>query len=168
MSLLYVPSTATLLNVATTSLKTILMPPVSEKAGRLLTIKDATGGAASYPVTISTQGGNTFDTGSNTYVLSYPFSAVTFVSHTNQWFKTATTEPTLSTPALTVSSNVAIGGNLNVTGYISTPMIVVSSINFYDPYSTNSLNLSVRSTFLYYGNAVIGGASVLQYQYFSF
>jgi hypothetical protein len=169
MSVQYVPSTATLLNVATTSLKTILLPPVYEKAGRLLTIKDATGGAGSYPVTISTQGGNTFDNGLNSYILSYPFGAVTFVSHTNQWFKTATTEPTLSTTSLTVGSNVVVAANLNVGGFISAPTIAVSSLSLYDPLSGNALNrLSVRSTFLYFGNTVISGANVVQFQTFSF
>ena len=93
------------------------MPPASERPGRLITIKDVTGLSAIHPITISTQGGNTFDNGSNIYTISYPYSAITFIGRTNNWLKTGTSEPTTSTPTLTVSGDIQANTDVYITGF---------------------------------------------------
>ena len=117
MSVTYIPSTATLVNIITTTVpRTVLMPPASERPGRLITIKDVTGFSSMYPITISTQGGNTFDNGSNIYTISYPYSAVTFIGRTSNWLKINTSEPTTSTPTLTVAGDIQANTDVYITG----------------------------------------------------
>ena len=158
MATFYVPSTATLVNVATVTSKTVLLPPSTDRAGRIVTIKDSTGSANIYPITISTQGGNLLDNGSNLYTISYPYSAVTFVSRGNQWLKTATSEPTTVTPTVAVTGNAEIytdlfvSGNANITGKLSSQTIstiygIISTNYLLNSDSFSTLSTTVGSNF---------------------
>ena len=82
---LSVPSTAGFITVDTSSPKTVQLPLTSQRLGRILTIKDRIGLAQTNPITIQTQGGDTFQDGATTYRITVPFGAATFVSRSGQW-----------------------------------------------------------------------------------
>lgn len=115
---LQIPATAGFVGVDTTSAKTIQLPLASQKPGRVLTIKDRTGGAATFPITIQTQGGNTFEDGTTSYVINTAYGSIQFIARATQWLKTLNPliDPTstlaLSTGFLTVSSIRGDGSQL--------------------------------------------------------
>lgn len=82
---LSVPSTAGFITVDTSSPKTLQLPLASQRLGRILTIKDRIGLASTNPITIQTQGGDTFQDAATTYRITVPFGSATFVSRTGQW-----------------------------------------------------------------------------------
>lgn len=53
--------------------------------GRVLIVKDAGGGAASYNITITTQGSETID-GSSTFVMDVAYEAILLYSDGSNWF----------------------------------------------------------------------------------
>ena len=115
MSVTYVPSTATLVNIITTTPRTLLLPLANERQGRVITVKDVTGLANTNPITISTQGTNTFDGSSNIYTLSNAYTAATFVSRNNNWLLTS------ATPINAVTFSTLTG--LGTAGYVSTSQL---------------------------------------------
>ena len=115
MSVTYVPSTATLVNIITTTPRTLLLPPANERQGRVITVKDVSGLANTNPITISTQGTNTFDGSSNIYTLSNAYTAATFVSRNNNWLLTS------ATPINAVTFSTLTG--LGTAGYVSTSQL---------------------------------------------
>ena len=163
MSVTYVPSTATLANIITTIPRTILLPPASERQGRVITVKDVTGLSATNPITISTQGTNTFDGGNNLYTIATGYAAVTFVSRNNSWLRTATTAPDLiiqfstlqvSTFQATTISSATIS---SIYGAISSQYIALSSLTgattFSNLVSTPFFNATLASTIANLGQA---------------
>ena len=82
---LQVPSTVSFITVDTTSPKTLQLPLTTNRIGRILTIKDRTGLAATNPITIQTQGGDTFQNAVTSYVIDVPFGSATFVARSGQW-----------------------------------------------------------------------------------
>jgi hypothetical protein len=82
---LQIPSTVSFITVDTTSPKTLQLPLTTNRIGRILTIKDRTGLAATNPITIQTQGGDTFQNAVTSYVIDVPFGSATFVARSGQW-----------------------------------------------------------------------------------
>lgn len=163
MSVTYVPSTATLANIITTTPRTILLPPASERQGRVITVKDVTGLSGTNPITISTQGTNTFDAGNNLYTIATSYGAVTFVSRNNSWLRTATTAPDLITQFSTIQvstlqvNTISSATISSIYGAISSQYIALSSLTgtttFSNLVSTPFFNASLASTVANLGQA---------------
>ncbi len=115
---LQIPATAGFVGVDTTSAKTIQLPLASQKPGRVLTIKDRTGGAALYPITIQTQGSDSFEDGTTSYVINTAYGSVQFIARATKWLRMIITVPdptstlALSTGAITMSSIRGDGSQL--------------------------------------------------------
>ena len=154
MSVSYVPSTATLVNIITaTTPRTLLLPPASERQGRVITVKDVTGLSATNPITISTQGTNTFDGGSNLYTIATSYAAITFISRNNNWLLTGTTAPPTQTLFSTLqvstlqATSISSATISSIYGAISTQLLALSTlITFSNLVSTPFLNLTLGST----------------------
>lgn len=114
MSVTYIPSTASLVNILTNSSRTILFPPASEIPGRVITVKDVTGLANINSITLSTQGTDTLDGGANIYTITNPYDAITFVSRGANWLKTGGTG--ITTYQLTsTTTGIGTGGSGSIT-----------------------------------------------------
>ena len=87
---LQIPDTAGFVTIDTTSLKTIVLPISTDRIGRVLTFKDRNGFANLNPITLQTQGSDTFQDGSITYTLQDPYASITLISRPGQWIETAT------------------------------------------------------------------------------
>ena len=151
MSLVYVSTTATTLNINTNTSQTVILPLSIQKIGRVLTITDSTGSANIRPITISTQATNLFDNGSNTYILSNAFQSLTFLSKSPiTWSKTGSNNPTLYNSTLTynnflVYQDIVAYGNIYAIGGISSPtissiqgLVTNSNISFISTLTGNS------------------------------
>lgn len=166
MSVTYIPSTATLANIITQTPRTILLPPASERQGRVITIKDVTGLSQINPITISTQGTNTFDGASNLYTISNAYAAATFVSRNNAWLLTGTTaQQQLSDIQVNSISSATIS---SIYGTISSQFLTlstlaatVSTISFSNLVSTPFLNASLASTVQNLGQAGYASTSLI-------
>ena len=158
MSVSYVPSTATLVNIITQTPRTILLPPASERQGRVITVKDVTGLSAINPITISTQGTNTFDGGSNLSQIQTAFAALTFVSRNNNWLLTGTTAPPIPSSFTTLQATTISSATISsIYGAISTQYVVLSTLtgatSFSNLVSTPFFNLALGSTVQNLGQA---------------
>jgi len=74
-------STAGFIGIVTTSPKTLQLPAISARNGRVITFKDKTGLAALNPITLLVTGADRFETGSSTYVINQNYGTVTIVGH---------------------------------------------------------------------------------------
>lgn len=121
---LSIPSTAGFVAVDTTAPKTITLPLSTDRIGRLLSIKDKTGLAATNNITIQTQGGDTFQNGTTTYTITQPFGEVTFLARPGQWIVQIGWEQIY---ASTVQANFFIGDGSRLTN-LSTGGILVPNL----------------------------------------
>ena len=176
MSVTYIPSTATLVNIVNTA-NTIVFPPASEIQGRVLTVKDVNGTADTNPIIISTQGTNRFDGNTNIYTITNPFDAITFVSRGDSWLKTATTGSATggSGGGLTENQLTSTTRGLGTANYASTsyiyaptginisfPPINVPSILLQDwSTSVSSVAFYTSITSNYYANTVVNISSIV-------
>ena len=187
MSVTYIPSTATLVNIVNTT-NTIVFPPASEIQGRVLTVKDVNGTADTNPITISTQGTNRFDGNTNIYTITNPFDAITFVSRGDSWLKTATTGSATggSGGGLTVNQLTSTTRGLGTANYASTSYIYapaginikfppinvpsvliqdwstsVSSVALFTSNTSNYATLLTNTTSNYYLNTFINVSSIV-------
>lgn len=78
-------ATDQILNVTTTTSITITLATVACEAGKFYTIKDKTGGAGTYPITIATQGAETID-GAATFTINTNYGAIEVFSDGTNWF----------------------------------------------------------------------------------
>ena len=74
-------STAGFIGIVTTSPKTLQLPAISARNGRVITFKDKTGLAALNPITLLVTGADRFETGSSSYVINQNYGTVTVVGH---------------------------------------------------------------------------------------
>ena len=89
---LQIPSTGGFIAVDTsTTNKIIQLPLTVERQGRVITIKDRTGQANLHPITIQTQGQDTFQDSSTSYIVSNSFDSVTFIARSGKWLLFSTT-----------------------------------------------------------------------------
>jgi hypothetical protein len=130
----------------------ITLPLSTSIPGRVITFKDVLGTFGTNTLTLNTTGGDTFEDGGTTKVLSESYGYIQLVASSGKWFiLNGTQVNTLQVSAMT-SINIS---SLN----ISTASIGLSSLSFIDNRrSTNSLN--VVSTFLTYNNFIISGTKV--------
>jgi hypothetical protein len=139
-----VPLTAGFIAVDTTSVKTLQLPLAVGIVGRIVTIKDRTGNAATNNITIQTQGGDTFQDGSTTYKITQPYGTASFVSRPGQWllqqgseqiYASSIVTTALFASTLTVSSFasgtfvtpanlISTVGGLGAAGYISSSQLI--------------------------------------------
>jgi hypothetical protein len=111
------------LDVTTSSARTVNLPP--PKAGRIVIVKDVTGGAASYTLTIDPYASEQIDgVSSKTITTAYGSSA--FYSDGTNWFSfgggggvTASSTPTASTIS-EWDANANMSGNNLIAGYATT------------------------------------------------
>jgi hypothetical protein len=149
MSVTYIPSTATLANIITQTPRTILLPPASERQGRVITIKDVTGLSQINPITISTQGANTFDGASNLYTISNAYAAATFVSRNNNWLLTGTTAPQQQAQPANIQANTISSATISsIYGTISSQFLTLSTLAAYATVSTVSFSNLVSTPYL--------------------
>ena len=131
---------------------TITLPLASSIPGRVITFKDVLGTFGTNRLTLNTTGGDTFEDGGVSKVLSESYGYIQLVASDSKWFiLNGTQVNTIQVSAMT---------SINVSSFnISTASIGVSSLSFIDNRrSTNSLN--VVSTFLTYNNFIISGTKV--------
>lgn len=69
----------------TSAARTVTLPAVSGNTGRVLVIKDATGGAATNNITVDGNAAETID-GAATYVINTNYGSVTLVGDVSGWF----------------------------------------------------------------------------------
>ena len=149
--MVYVSTTATILNINTNTSQTVILPLSIQKIGRVLTITDSTGSANIRPITISTQATNLFDTGNSTIVLSNAFQSLTFLSKSPvTWSKTGSNIPIIYNSTLTynnflVYEDIVAYGNIYALGGISSPtissiqgLVTNSNISFISTLTGNS------------------------------
>jgi hypothetical protein len=74
-------STAGFIGIVTTSPKTLQLPAISARNGRVITFKDKTGGAALNPITLLVNGADRFETGASIYVINQNYGTITIVGH---------------------------------------------------------------------------------------
>jgi hypothetical protein len=74
-------STAGFIGIVTTSPKTLQLPAISARNGRVITFKDKTGGAALNPITLLVSGADRFETGASIYVINQNYGTITIVGH---------------------------------------------------------------------------------------
>ena len=107
---LQIPSTGGFITIDTSLVSKIVdLPLSSDRIGRIVTIKDRSGNADVNSVTINTQGGDTFQNGSTTYLLREAFGSVSFISRSGQWISFSET--------IGIQSTIQGLGSI---GYIST------------------------------------------------
>jgi hypothetical protein len=70
---------------STTGTQAITLDTDELVSGRMLVIKDTAGGAATFPITISTEGAEKID-GQDTYVINVNYGSVTLYSNGTHWF----------------------------------------------------------------------------------
>jgi len=115
--------------------KTILLPPVSDRPGRVVTIKDSGSASLINTITIQTSGTDTFENSSTTHVLEIPYSFMTFISDgsSSQWKLMGSSDNSLFLAVSSISTNhiaanasstinayiekATVGGTLDVTGF---------------------------------------------------
>ena len=74
-------STAGFIGIVTTSPKTLQLPAISARNGRVITFKDKTGLAALNPITLLVNGADRFETGASIYVINQNYGTITIVGH---------------------------------------------------------------------------------------
>ena len=138
--------------VTTTNPGTITLPLSSSIPGRVITFKDVLGTFGTNTLTLNTIGGDTFEDGGTTKLLSESYGYIQLVASASKWFILNGNQVNTIQVSTITSINIS---SLN----ISTASIGLSSLSFIDNRrSTNSLN--VVSTFLTYNNFIISGTKV--------
>lgn len=150
---LSIPSNAGFLSVDTSVGKTFQLPLSTDLIGRVITFKDSTGNAVSGPIQIQTQGGDTFQDGTTTYIIQEAWGSATFVSRVGEWVLQQGNKQILAS-----SINAT-----NITGYFIQTPFTLSSLQHYTDieFVKNSLAVSdgalsvVNSTFTLPFNLVL-------------
>ena len=138
--------------ITTNNPGTITLPLASSIPGRVITFKDVLGTFGTNTLTLNTTGGDTFEDGATTKVLSESYGYIQLVGSGSKWFILNGNQVNTIQVSSITSFNIS---SLN----ISTASIGLSSLSFIDNRaSTNSLN--VVSTFLTYNNFIISGTKV--------
>jgi len=138
--------------ITTNNAGNITLPLSTSIPGRVITFKDVLGTFGSKTLTLNTTGGDTFEDGGVSKVLSESYGYIQLVGSSGKWYiLNGTQVNTIQVSSMTV---------LNISSFnISTASIGLSSLSFIDNRrSTNSLN--VVSTFLTYNNFIISGTKV--------
>lgn len=124
MSVVSIPTTATLVNINTTTPQTVLLPLAQGKIGRVLTITDSTGQANINNILISTQATNYFQSGGNLYGLSTAYQSLTFLTNSQTtWSFVGSTAPITYSSTITNTTSVSVNAGLQIAGYISSSLI---------------------------------------------
>ena len=109
-----VPSTAGFITVDTSSPKTVQLPLTTLRLGRVLSVKDRTGQANVNPITIQTQGGDTFENGATSYLITTSFGSATFVARSGQWILSQGTQ-SIQASTIFVQSLLSTSGSVNAS-----------------------------------------------------
>ena len=119
-----VPSSFTMVTMLDTRLNavTVAMPRTTDILNRVITFKDIYGSANTYPITLTTSGGDVFENGTTSLVLSNAFDTVTFhAGLPGRWHRTAGTNivggiTASSTFTNSLSSGTAFISNISSAG----------------------------------------------------
>jgi len=93
-------------------------------------IKDRTGNATANPLTLFAFAGDSFESGATSIQINSNYGSVSLISRSNVWLLTSNTQPTTSTPNLTVTYAL-VASSLKGDGSQLTNLNAVSSLTLY-------------------------------------
>ena len=109
--------------------KTLTMPLTTEILSRILTIKDIYGSAITSPITLNTQGADTFEDGSTSLTLSNSYDTVTFYAGLPGIWSILGGSHLAAASINTLSTGLVNVSTINVSGLLNMGGNNVSSVN---------------------------------------
>ena len=164
-----IPNTVDIASVRTDSNKYLYLPATSSIYGKTITVKDITGGASNHPITLYTQGPDTFEDGTSSNIIDISFGYTSFFAKSNIWYlinnKANTGEADANYGTVTrdvgvqsVSSIISYGLSSIYAPFDNIPLSSIFSYGLstiYSPYGLSSLS-SITSYSISSFSSIIG------------
>ena len=137
-------STFTEVTLADTRIRpgTVLLPPISQIPYRILTFKDVYGSFSNSTLSLSTQGGNTFEDSTTTVILSNNYSFYSLYAASTKWVLLNGTQTLSQTISSLQVNNLQIGSG---TGWIQLPPIQTAALSTNQIFAVNSQTITTST-----------------------